>query len=148
MIFNRRLEIHKKNRRAPRFQHFTGHLLILAIAGFVLACGATPLPRTVKTDYDAIVVGAGMGGLSAGTHLALAGKKVLVLEQHFKVGGCASSFVRGDFAFDTALHEMSVGGGDGGFLKDILRKAGVYDKVEWIRLPNLGRSLFPGTEII
>ena len=148
MIFNSRFTIHTKNNRVPRLRHFTGHMLIIAIAGFALACGATPLPRTVTTDYDAIVVGAGMGGLSAGTHLALAGKKVLVLEQHFKVGGCASSFVRGDFGFDTALHEMSVGGGDGGFLKDIIRKAGVYDKVEWIRLPNLGRSVFPGTEII
>ncbi|MBN2529259.1 MAG: NAD(P)/FAD-dependent oxidoreductase [Deltaproteobacteria bacterium] len=128
-----------------------GHIafsVLLMVLSLLLGCGATPLPKTVKTDYDAIVIGSGMGGLSAGTHLALAGKKVLVLEQHFKVGGCTSSFVRGDFAFDTALHEMAVGGGDGGFVKKIVKEAGIYDKVEWIRLPKLGRSIFPGREII
>ena len=42
--------------------------------------------------YDAIVVGAGLGGLSSACRLAKAGKKVLLIEQHNLPGGVASSF--------------------------------------------------------
>jgi len=56
------------------------------------------------TDYDAVVIGAGNGGLGAACQLALKGVKVLVLEQHNLPGGFASSFVRGRFEFETALH--------------------------------------------
>lgn len=38
-------------------------------------------------DYDFIIIGAGMGGLSAGNFLARYGKKVLVLEKHSIPGG-------------------------------------------------------------
>ncbi|MBN2343160.1 MAG: NAD(P)/FAD-dependent oxidoreductase [Deltaproteobacteria bacterium] len=120
-----------------------GTILMLNLAG----CGATPLRSTVDTDYDVIVIGSGMGGLSAAAHLAVDKKKVLVLEQHFKVGGCTSSFVRGDYAFDTALHEMSIGGGHG-FVRDLMARAGVLDKVTMIRAPSLGRSVFPDAEIL
>ncbi|MBN2804464.1 MAG: NAD(P)/FAD-dependent oxidoreductase, partial [Deltaproteobacteria bacterium] len=121
-------------------------LLIWSISVSFWGCATVPLPKTVNTDYDVIVVGAGMGGLSGAAHVAVGGKRVLLLEQHYKVGGCASSFVRGDFAFDTALHEMSLGGGDG-FLRNIIDKAGVLDKVKMIRIPSLGKSIFPGMEI-
>ena len=42
-------------------------------------------------DFDAVVVGAGLGGLSAATYLAKAGKRVLVLEKHNVPGGYATS---------------------------------------------------------
>ena len=61
-------------------------------------------------DYDVIVIGAGLGGLSAGAHLAANNLKVLVLEQHDKVGGCATRFERGAFTFEASLHEMAGGG--------------------------------------
>ncbi|MCP4674873.1 MAG: NAD(P)/FAD-dependent oxidoreductase [Deltaproteobacteria bacterium] len=108
-------------------------------------CAPKPILRDVSTDYDVIVIGAGMGGLSSATHLAIGGMKVLLLEQHYKVGGCTSSFERGDFKFETALHEMSMGGGDG-IIRHILEKAGIHDDVELIRTPTLGRSIFPGFE--
>jgi phytoene dehydrogenase-like protein len=53
-------------------------------------------PSTTK-EYDAIVIGAGLGGLSAACCLALDGKKVLVIERHDKVGGYATCFKRRGF---------------------------------------------------
>ena len=56
--------------------------------------------------YDAVVIGAGNGGLAAACRMALAGKKTLLVERHNLPGGCASSFRRGRFEFETALHEI------------------------------------------
>lgn len=114
----------------------------------ITACAAKPLPKEVPTEYDAIVVGAGMGGLSAACHLAAAGKKVLVLEQHFQVGGCATSFERGDYNFDAAMHLTSIGGGKKAILLTLMEKAGVADKVTLIPIPDLGRLVMPGIDFV
>lgn len=60
----------------------------------------------MKQRYDVIVIGAGNGGLSAAANTAAAGLKTLVIERHNLPGGSASSFVRGRFEFETALHEL------------------------------------------
>jgi len=51
-------------------------------------------------DYDVIVIGAGLGGLTAGSLLAKQGRKVLVLEQGDLVGGCCSTFEKDGYHFD------------------------------------------------
>jgi phytoene desaturase len=51
-------------------------------------------------DYDVLVIGAGMGGLSAGAQLAQQGRKVLILEQANRIGGCCSTFERDGYRFD------------------------------------------------
>ena len=60
--------------------------------------------------YDVIVVGAGLAGLTAANMLARAGRSVLLLEQHSKLGGLATWFSRpGGHIFDVALHGFPVG---------------------------------------
>ena len=56
--------------------------------------------------YNTIVIGGGLAGLVAGATLSKFGKKVLLLEQHHKPGGCATTFKRDDFIMEVGLHEM------------------------------------------
>lgn len=60
--------------------------------------------------YDVIVVGAGNAGLLAAANTAKAGLKTLVLEKHNLPGGSATSFKRGRFEFEAALHEFAAWG--------------------------------------
>ena len=57
--------------------------------------------------YDVVVIGAGNGGLTAAATLAKAGLDVLLLERHNIPGGAATSFCRGRFEFEVALHQLS-----------------------------------------
>ena len=54
-----------------------------------------------QAEYDAIVIGAGCGGISCGSILAKNGLKTLILEQNNVVGGCCSTFEDEGFHFDT-----------------------------------------------
>jgi prolycopene isomerase len=119
-------------------------LLLLFVLG--CACRTGSFEHRPDAEYDVIVIGAGMSGLSAAAHLGVAGLRVLVLEQHSKVGGCTSSFNRGKFRFDTALHEMN-GGLPGSLVGDLMAAAGVDKKVELIRINSTGRTIAPGIDI-
>ena len=57
-------------------------------------------------DYDAIIIGAGIGGLVCGCYLAKAGKKVLIIERHHNPGGYCQSFMRKGFKFDACVHSL------------------------------------------
>ena len=105
-------------------------ILMLAACLFAAnACGPSEKP-VAAPQYDVIIVGGGMAGLSSGAHLASKGLKVLLLEQHHKVGGCATNFTRGDYTFEVALHELAGGG-----LFQLMDLCGVKDKVELYQLP-------------
>lgn len=97
-------------------------------------------------DYEAIVIGAGNGGLTAALTLARKGRKVLLLERHNIPGGCATSFVRGRFEFEVALHQLSGMGTEQrpGPLQGVLGELGVLEKVEFVPMENLYRFVVPG----
>jgi phytoene dehydrogenase-like protein len=57
-----------------------------------------------RERYDAVVIGAGIGGLVAANLLARGGLSVLVVEQHYMVGGYCSIFRRDGFTFDASTH--------------------------------------------
>lgn len=97
-----------------------------------------------EKKYDAIIIGAGLGGLAAGALLSKRGKKVLILEKHFACGGYATNFKRGDFIFDASLH--SIGGLETTDFKRILEKCGVLEKIELIKPKDLYTSIFPDFE--
>jgi all-trans-retinol 13,14-reductase len=84
--------------------------------------------------YDIIIIGAGLGGLTAGAKLAREGKKVLIIEQHSKPGGCATTFKRGDFTLEVGLHEMD-GPSPGDMKSRIFNELEVSGNVEFIRVP-------------
>ena len=84
--------------------------------------------------YDAVVIGAGNGGLTASAGLARKGLNVLLLERHNIPGGCATSFCRGRFEFEVALHQLSGMGTPEkpGPLRMSLASLGVLDDLEFV----------------
>lgn len=64
---------------------------------------------TLDAFYDIIVIGSGLGGLTAANRLATCGHKVLLVEQHFELGGLAAFFNRRGHIFDVSLHGFPYG---------------------------------------
>ncbi len=94
-------------------------------------------------DFDAIVIGAGNGGLTAAVALQRGGAKTLLLERHNIPGGCATSFVRGDFEFEVALHQLSGLGTEAKpfIMRKVFQDLGVMDKVEFVQEAELYRMV-------
>lgn len=91
-----------------------------------------------ESRHDAIVVGAGIGGLTAAALLTQRGLRVLVCEQHFLPGGFCTAWERvvrvGDarlrYVFDAGVHDVS-GLGEHGTVRNLLRRLDLEDRLEW-----------------
>lgn len=91
-----------------------------------------------ETDWDAIVIGAGLAGLSCAAHLAKAGMRVIVLEQHSRPGGLWTSFFRRGIIFDLSTHWVT----EPQTLNHMLDELGC-PPVEFVQLDRLGRYVGP-----
>jgi prolycopene isomerase len=101
-----------------------------------------------RDAYDAIVVGGGFGGLAAGALLARAGRRVLLVERHDRVGGYGHAFRRGRYRFDSAVH--MIGGcapgaePGGGLVARLLGALGVRERVPLLRVDPVYEARYPG----
>ena len=84
-------------------------------------------------DFDDIILGSGMAGLSVAGLLARSGRRVLVLEAHDVLGGYAHTFTVGRYRFCAQVHYI-FGCGEGESFRTVLDKLGVADKVPFVRL--------------
>ena len=91
----------------------------------------------MNNNWDIIVVGAGIGGLTAAATAAISGKKVLLLEKNNTPGGAMTSFVRGRFEFEASLQAFyGFGiGENAGSARKILDELKVSSAVNWAAIP-------------
>jgi len=98
-----------------------------------------PACRPIERDrHDVIVVGAGVGGLTAGALLAKRGRKGLVVESHNRPGGFCSCWERANasglvFRFDAGVQDFS-GLGTSGPLRHLLHALNAETRIEWRRV--------------
>ena len=109
-------------------------------------CGLRGEPQP---SYDCIIIGAGVGGLVCANLLARTGLKVLLIEQHFMVGGYCSTFRRKGYTFDAATHFYPLLGNPATITGSLLRELGVttswvkMDPVDCFHLPDGFRFTVP-----
>ncbi len=97
-------------------------------------------------DFDIIIIGAGVGGLTCGALLAQRGLKVLVVEKNRKVGGCCTSFRRKGFTFDVSV--QSIGECHrGGRIWRILDRLDLLNEIQFVRLEPAREYHFPDRTI-
>ena len=87
----------------------------------------------MATNYDAITIGSGAGGLTAAVALAQAGKKVLALEQHDRPGGWTHSFTLEGYRFSPGVHYIG-SLHEGGSLRRIYEGLGVSGDLTFCEL--------------
>jgi all-trans-retinol 13,14-reductase len=98
-----------------------------------------------KTDFDAVIIGSGLGGLSCAAAFARQGFKALVLEHHNKPGGYATTFKRRDFIFDVSLHSTTVGERNG--IHNLIPGFPEIEDVEFVPHHDLCRVIYPEHDI-
>ena len=92
----------------------------------------------MPNDFDAIVIGSGLGGLTAAAYLAKGGMRPLVLEQHFAPGGNAQTFRRKRmYDFDVGLHYIG-DCGPRGLFPTMMKQLDIADRVEFVPMDQDG----------
>jgi len=140
----------------------TKHYGVISRREFLLLAGATTATLAIdwigfkalaakigpKEKLPVVVIGGGLGGLSAAAILARQGFPVTLVEQHDRPGGYATAFERGGgrFNFDVSLHATS--GVSSGPMREVFKEAGILNKVEMVELPELCRIITPDHDMV
>ncbi len=99
------------------------------------------LRRLPDSRYDAVVIGAGIGGLITANLLAKGGMKVLLVEQHYMVGGFCSTFRRAGYCFDAATHFYPLLGNPETLTGRVLAEIGA--ETGWVKMDPVDVFHFP-----
>ncbi|GAA3946526.1 NAD(P)/FAD-dependent oxidoreductase [Allohahella marinimesophila] len=100
----------------------------------------------IDSDYDAIVIGSGIGGLATAACLSKQGKKVIVLEQHYTAGGFTHSYSRNGYEWDVGVHYI----GDMGSPNTLARKIFDYitdGELKWAPMDEVYDRFYIGDEV-
>jgi all-trans-retinol 13,14-reductase len=82
--------------------------------------------------FDVVVIGSGLGGLTAGALLAKAGYGVCLLERNTSLGGAASCYRIGTLTIEASLHETADPRDPLEIKHGILKRLGLLDKMTWL----------------
>ena len=97
----------------------------------------------LRNHYDVIVVGAGLGGMTAASLLAKRGLSVLMIEQQNKPGGSCTSFKREDVVYDVGT-AMIYGFGEKGFKPFRFLMNELEEPIDIVAHPTLARMTYRG----
>lgn len=102
--------------------------------------------RLINGDrFDTVIIGAGIGGLTTGNLLAKNGQRVLILEKHFQVGGCVTTYQRKNYPMDV-VHVLG-GLKDGQPVDRIFGYLNLYSKIKFNEVEKVFIYKFPGYSI-
>lgn len=120
--------------------------LCLGLVFLIASIGVGVHSDEKAPQYDVVVIGAGGGGLASAAALSRNGYKVLLIEQHYKVGGYMTSFQRGEYTFEVSLHAID-GLDPGGMTRGTFEAVGIMDKVKPIKLDPMYRTVCPNHDL-
>lgn len=83
-------------------------------------------------SFDAVVIGSGLGGLTAAAMLAKVGRSVCVIERNHSLGGAASVFKAGALTIEASLHQTADPRDPRDPKHAILKDLGILDEIEWV----------------
>jgi len=95
-------------------------------------------------EYDAVIIGGGLSGLTCALSLLNQGKKVHLVERTPMVGGCQGYFKRKGFLFDACLHSVAEAY-DGGPVVTALQSLGLPGLPDFVRMDPAACFVFPDT---
>ncbi len=93
------------------------------------------------SEYDVVVIGAGIAGLVCANLLAAEGLSTLMIESHYQVGGYCSTFTRHRYTFDAASHFYPLLGNPESLTGRLIRKLGI--DMNWIKMDPVDTFHFP-----
>ncbi|NQU19407.1 NAD(P)/FAD-dependent oxidoreductase [bacterium] len=99
-----------------------------------------------KEEYDVIIIGAGIGGLTIGSLLAAERKKILILEKNYNLGGYCSTFKRKGFTFESSIHAINdcYNKGD---IANIIKECKLGKNIKFLIPAYTYRSIYPDYDI-